>query len=525
MKSITFLFIFVFTSYNLYSQIFAPNNSNAKGEMCIEGVEITPDKYAFLLYQQDSLYVGTSKMEGRIILTDAKGNVLNDKTFADPPPNKIYARNLLYKNNTIYMMSIVGDYTGGSSIAEMFRVGMLDTNLNVLNEKNHRIGDSINYLFDSYSSFINDKIYTVHERCEKRDVGYGLRHPVIHVYDLNGDLVRTKEIDTSFFPVMAGENDYAAAVFDVATNNIDKMYLPVIAGKRPAFGSPILENYFLVIDTNLTLTTYAKVACLNTSCATTIVLKDFKLGWLSNDNIIAGGIIQNMSSQYDENGLVRFNIPTPPHSGNYLYTNDTLSFRDSLQYGIDDVKYSGRKNIAITNHKLFFVSHDFFYFVSPFSPYNNTLGILSTDTSLNKNWLKRIGGDAYYIPGSVLATSDGGCIVMAMRYDQAVPNNQWDHYIFKIDSTGTLTNISSVDAEPKVVSVYPNPTSEHLHFDLKEFDSYIVTINDMSGKQILKQVLTGSKQTVNISMIPIGIYNYVVENKKGRCASGIWMKE
>jgi|GEM_PF-4624878 len=58
------------------------------------------------------------------------------------------------------------------------------------------------------------------------------------------------------------------------------------------------------------------------------------------------------------------------------------------------------------------------------------------NSKLESNWIKYYGGDASYYLSQIIATDDGGCLLIGTRSESGNPKNI---YIIKVDSNGMLT--------------------------------------------------------------------------------------
>jgi hypothetical protein len=188
-------------------------------------------------------------------------------------------------------------------------------------------------------------------------------------------------------------------------------------------------------------------------------------------------------------------------------------------------KYPTVKNVAYRDNKVFFLGHTGYYPFNFFSGAKNSLVISCLDTNVQVNWTKFVGNDAQYFPSSILATSDGGCLVLAFRYDSLNPLAQFNHYIFRLNGNGDLLGISPVSHDWYTVKVFPNPASDELHIRLSMPGNYQIQINDMNGKTVLSSSFTGTSGSVNISSFPAGIYSYVILGQGNTRLSGLWLKK
>ena len=101
-----------------------------------------------------------------------------------------------------------------------------------------------------------------------------------------------------------------------------------------------------------------------------------------------------------------------------------------------------------------------------FSFYPNGISWIMTgliDSSLNLIYQNFYGGDAYYVPFSILATKDGGSIILGRRYDYHTQNNEYDVIFLKFDSQGSITGISSKNNNQlQTILTYPNPGADFI---------------------------------------------------------------
>ncbi|MEI6886524.1 MAG: hypothetical protein WCO02_18690, partial [Bacteroidota bacterium] len=88
------------------------------------------------------------------------------------------------------------------------------------------------------------------------------------------------------------------------------------------------------------------------------------------------------------------------------------------------------------------------------------------DSLFNLTWQKYFGGDMYYMVWSVIATTDGGCIIGASSNDYASQGEQRDIYILKVDSSGLITGINNLPpVRNQESSVYPNPGNNIIYVE------------------------------------------------------------
>jgi len=144
-------------------------------------------------------------------------------------------------------------------------------------------------------------------------------------------------------------------------------------------------------------------------------------------------------------------------------------------------------------------------------------------------WQKFYKGEVNYMAYKILATADGGALIFSTRYDwnDTIPM-QRDVHILKIDSTGYYDPITGTEEEleqmNKQILVYPNPAFNEVNFVLGLYSNLQLSIYNSTGERMIFQTLHHS-QSINVSMLPEGIYVYLLTGKNGFKETGKIIKE
>jgi hypothetical protein len=140
---------------------------------------------------------------------------------------------------------------------------------------------------------------------------------------------------------------------------------------------------------------------------------------------------------------------------------------------------------------------------------------------------KYIGGDAYYRFCNLTATSDGGLLITAMRYDYLTQDHERDAYIFKFDSidltVGIDENINNKFIKLKIFYDSQNFTlSGYQHVLTIERPKYLHLALDILTKPVTECDFTPyiNEKYLNKIIISESIKSYHTksvdeENKKG----------
>lgn len=163
----------------------------------------------------------------------------------------------------------------------------------------------------------------------------------------------------------------------------------------------------------------------------------------------------------------------------------------------------------------------------PYYPQQEWIQINKTDQDGNLLWQRFYKGEVSYFVTGVVATSDGGALILSQKYDwfdSSVDN--LDLHILKVDSTGWYegmpVNINDPDA-PKQILVYPNPVYDHVTFELGMYRDLDLKVYNQKGQVVFERKLAHS-QTIKLAALPSGIYFYVIESNEGFTERGKLLK-
>jgi hypothetical protein len=129
----------------------------------------------------------------------------------------------------------------------------------------------------------------------------------------------------------------------------------------------------------------------------------------------------------------------------------------------------------------------------------------------DRTYILREDVDHYINDG--VATSDGGYLMVVTVGGQFNLGTKQDGFIIKVDSLGCLdintacypTSITESVINPINVSVYPNPTKSDITVNLPKVPATI-TIHNLYGQTMYKQMHSTNKLIINCSNWPQGIY-------------------
>lgn len=176
------------------------------------------------------------------------------------------------------------------------------------------------------------------------------------------------------------------------------------------------------------------------------------------------------------------------------------------------------------NNRIFYAGvHNVIFDFFPEGPSWIMTGLLNQE--LIPTYERYYGGDAYYVPSSILATQDNGSIIAATRYDYKTQNYEHDVIFLKLNEDGVITsNNSGFESFFSDFLVYPNPgenslkiktTHQHFSFSLYSF----------SGEHVLKKEITNEHVTFMTNNLQPGIYVYEIIDENNKIHRGKWIKK
>ncbi|MBK7174831.1 MAG: T9SS type A sorting domain-containing protein [Bacteroidales bacterium] len=195
----------------------------------------------------------------------------------------------------------------------------------------------------------------------------------------------------------------------------------------------------------------------------------------------------------------------------------------------DTILYGGAvKNTVVIGDKIFVVGN---YNVNPSQwPWQNSptwIQITRIDSGLNIIDHHFYGGDAFYMPYNIIATSDGGALITGNRYDYHYPDIKKYHiFALKVNSEGLITEIPE-DASWQISDaiVCPNPGNEYFDAIVGiQHPTSTLYVYDMNGKLVFKNKLNQVTSRIKTGSLPYGTYLYKFVSKNKVIGNGKWIK-
>ena len=196
-----------------------------------------------------------------------------------------------------------------------------------------------------------------------------------------------------------------------------------------------------------------------------------------------------------------------------MSTNGVVT--DSIMYGRDGARdrVAPFGSISASGDRIFCLSmqgvgNGTLHWFSSF-PVNACLSVMDYDMNLISQTY--LDDEVCYTGCKVVATSDGGCIFIATRYDYLNGIEERDLVVVKTDPDGIFTWTTEIHLPDLPNGIYPNPAKEYIHIK-DQFIPGTLHIFGINGKQVLE---SAAKNTVDIGNLTSGSYVYRIVNEKG----------
>jgi hypothetical protein len=230
---------------------------------------------------------------------------------------------------------------------------------------------------------------------------------------------------------------------------------------------------------------------------------------LPDNSLVTGGL-------YDYGEL-------PETSSFMTYKYDT-SFNLLASCSVGDPNFeirkdNGRNTMDFYYPNSIFTAGTFDYDIGVWVQHPSWIVIGKMDENLDLLVEKYIGGDAYYHYWTITATSDGGALVTATRYDYLTQNQEHDAYIIKLDSLELSVGCQEFEANIQDALIYPNPARDHITLNTSLLDASFTLINT-SGQAILSTSINSGNQHIDLQGIRPGLYLWRMFSSGGKYSSG-----
>ncbi len=152
----------------------------------------------------------------------------------------------------------------------------------------------------------------------------------------------------------------------------------------------------------------------------------------------------------------------------------------------------------------------------------NRFTVTKTDANTNIIWSRFYeDGEHVFQPCSVMATSDGGCLVTGRYW--TLDQTEAKLFVLKFFSDGSLS-VSEKESFVRPYAFYPNPVKEQL---LMQFSPDVqpaqIELYDLQGRLVRSQ--SKAFESIDMSQLPVGTYTMRVTLEDGKTYSDKVVKE
>jgi hypothetical protein len=489
MKTIRIQLIIIFLSFSnfLLSQHTFEKIITQPEDQVINSVIEDNDGNYFLVGRFKN--IEATRNSGYIIKLDSSGNLMQEKIISLNDTLSSLFLNIHFFNNQYYIIgSGIINYPDTSKLWYL----KLNTNLEIEDEKILPIpyGRWFSYMNSIIDSDTNLVI-----------TGYTTR--VDDTYNYNND---------AFFYKLNINGDSLVSKFYTSTTPL-------------YFSFDIIESY----DST---SYYAFVSHFESTSGGQKLILNKNLDSLSIDPIPLGIYDYYSPIFINEDDVLLCGKGSPDQSE--LYALNVISINDQtelIDYNSFKIEGNNREHPAMYNgvskkeDNIYIGGTSNLDYANPYwSSSDSWFHLIKINTDITPVWEYWYGGDAYYFLYSILATNDGGCIMVGNRYDYETQDQERDIYIVKVDHDGLIVWTQEIPGNKQKTTVYPNPGTNLLNIITgnKVLDFELINLN---GQVEIKQILISDANTINIESLKSGIYFYrLIDDKNGTIETGKWIK-
>jgi hypothetical protein len=437
----------------------------------------------------------TGLPSGYIIEIDSSGKTLQENIIQHDSTKSYILFNIHFYNDHYYILGSQESMSNPDTSKLLYM--QLNSDLEIENEKLldipiNRWVSYMNSIIDSDSNFVITGYTT---RLDTNQNGNTIYNDDVYFYklNLNGDSL-TSHFYTSWVPIDCS--------FDLLESRDSSKYYAFVSHFTEAFGT---SGQRLILDKNLD--------SLNIDSIPLGIFDNYSPTYLDQNEILLCGKRLDENAPYALHVLSMTETGTPIDYGNFK--KDPYRDFPSMYQGIS--KY--HNNIYVGGTSNFDYSNPFF------STLDSWYHLIKINPDISPIWENWYGGDAYYQLYSILATKDGGCLIVGNRYDYEIQNQERDIYVAKVDSAGLIVWVQEIQPDKPLFTIFPNPSENQINIRITkgEFDFELINPN---GQVLINQQVQSQVNTINVESLKSGLYFYrVTDHENNSIQTGKWIKK
>ena len=237
--------------------------------------------------------------------------------------------------------------------------------------------------------------------------------------------------------------------------------------------------------------------------------------WLNDSVIIITGNGEPLEVPSYSLSVLTTTPENDPIDYNHFKIEDPMRDHTAMYQGVsikdDNIYVGGTSNLNYAN-PFFSTSDSWFH-------------LIKVNPDLSPVWENWYGGDAYYFLYSILATSDGGCLMVGNRYDDEVQDQERDICVIKVNSDGLIVWTKEIDPDQAMFSLYPNPGKEQISIKMPSGEFWF-ELYGLNGQALVRQWVSRDKNTITATHLASGVYFYrIIDQHNQILSSGKWIRQ
>jgi hypothetical protein len=427
---------------------------------------------------------------GYVIKIDGAGNLLNEIVIHPIDTLAYIFFNIHFYNSNYYLLGICTDSTNFEQ-KKIWYV-KLNENLEVISQRESML--PIGHWFSYFNSIIDSDTNFVIAGYTSTNNGVQIYHndPAFYKMSLEGDSINSCFLST---PIKIRQ------AYDLLEDTSNSQYFTFVSG---------FEN----TSPGQKLILTKEFDSLGIEPVPFGITERYSPTYLTDTSILMCGLGTLGSEPYRLN-VIAVNLENQPIAYNHFEIGENMKDYPAMYNGVS----KNGNNIYVGG------TSNFDYYNSSWSTFDSWFHLVKINPDIIPIWEYWYGGDAYYFLYSILATNDGGCIMVGSRYDYETQNQERDIYIVKVDNNGLVTWTQEIPIYKPETTVYPNPGMDQLN--IKTSINYTdLEIIDLNGKVVIKQNLDKDQSVINTESLKSGMFFYRLIDKKNKTIeTGKWIKK
>ena len=436
----------------------------------------------------------TSFPAGYIIKIDSLGNFIQEKIIQYSDTNTQILYNIHFFNNNYYILgSRQFNYPDSTRLWYL----KLSPNLEIITEKYYKIPDNkwvsyMNLIIDSDTNIVITGYTT---RIDSTGPFPYNSDPFFFKFSLAGDSINSNFITSEYHLSMS--YDIIEKYNQTGYYSYGFKYTSSISAGGQRFDLTKQFDSLDIQEVPYNISLYTSSAKINDS---TIIISG------------GGGPMSTPSYSLNVLSTTMDNIPV---DYNYFKIGGNMRDYTAMYQGVS--KYGDNIFVGGTSN---------FDYANPFwSNFDSWFHLIKINPDISPIWEYWYGGDAYYHLYSILATNDGGCLMVGNRYDYETQDMERDIYIVKVNSDGLIVWTQEIQIDKEPTTVYPNPGTNLLNIKTNNKELGIELIN-INGQVVIKQIVNNNLKTINTESLQSGMYFFRLIDKKSKTIeTGKWIKK